>query len=132
MNRLSAVLVVSIAITCVQSTSFAQEISEEKATIAASTKLDLIINQLQSIEERLRRIESKFDSAGKLADIQNVDPPTECNVELDVTPGQEVLPGQILGRIEPPRRRQMISPWLQPGTIIIDKIDAFDGNVKRD
>ena len=131
MNRI-AVLVVSITITWLQSTSFAQGIAEETATAAISTKLDLLINRLQSIDERLRRIESKFDSAEKRSNMQGFDPPIHCNVELDVTPGQEVLPGQIIGRIKPLRRGRMISPWIEPGTIIIDKIDVFDGDFKRD
>ena len=106
MIRLLTVLVVSIAITSVQSTSFGQKLAEDKTTTAVSTKLDLIINRLQSIEERLRRIESTFDLTEHRSGIPNSDLPIECDVlpSPGVAPGQEVVPGQILGRIEPRRR----------------------------
>ncbi len=132
MIRLSTVLVVSVAIASVQSTLFGQKIAEEKATTAVSTKLDLIINRLQSIEKRLRRIESKIDLTEHRSGIQNSDLPIECDVlpSPGVAPGQEVVPGQILGRIEPRRRGQMISPWLEPDKVI-EAIDAFDRSFKR-
>jgi hypothetical protein len=132
MIRLSKVLIVSVAIASVQYTSFAQEVCEEKATTDVSTKLDLILTRLQSIDERLRRIESKFNSTEHRSGIQNSDLPIECDFlpSPGVVPGQKVVPGQILGRIVPRRRVQMISPWLEPRAVI-ETLDAFDRNFKR-
>jgi hypothetical protein len=123
--QLSKTFVVSIAIACFQSASFAQEIADEKAATAISTKLDQMINRLESIEERLRRIESQFDSLGKRSSIQTVDPPIEFIFVTSpgVAPGQEVVPGQIIGRIEP-------SPWLKSGTKI--EVITIDRMLQRE
>ena len=123
---------VSVAIASVQSTSFAQEVAEDKPTTDVSTKLDLIITRLQSIEERLRRIESKFDAAEHRSGIQNSDLTIECDFlpSPGVAPGQRVVPGQTLGHIVPRQRAQMILPSLEPGTTI-ETLDAFDRNFKR-
>jgi len=118
MIRLTSVLVLSIAIACGQSRSLAQDVGAETATTAITTKLGQILDRLQSIEQRLRSIESRFDLEEKGSNSPSLDLPTECIVIDSPAPGTEIVPGQILGRIEPLRREQMISPWLEPGTVI--------------
>ncbi|MGB7344588.1 MAG: hypothetical protein WBD20_10265 [Pirellulaceae bacterium] len=110
----------------------AQGIAAENATTEPSTKLDLILNRLQSIEERLGRIEMQLDSIDNRSGIQNSDRPIECDfIPLPgFAPGQEIMPGQILGHIVPRQSGVIDSPWLKEGATI-ETIIKMDKRAER-